>query len=117
MENVQVRESSTTVKTRKKYQSNGYVDAGDTDVEYCFILNRADYEVGDDPYTLSIPIEFEVYTGSVFENAGLMYGNYKIDVSAQCLSTAASEKGVALAKQYIIYTNAKLLPEFVPVSN
>ncbi len=82
-----------------------------------FILNRNELKTNDNPNILSIPIEFEVYTGSsTFESQDFMYGNFRIDLTAQCLTNQNAATGTATAKNYIVYTNAKLITDFIPVS-
>jgi len=116
MENVQVKGTGITTTAGVKYDSvnNKYVTAGDMDTQYVFVLERSQLKTNNDLDLLSIPIEFEVYTGaSKFESQDFMYGNFMIDITAQCLKTANSESGDAFANNYIIYTNAKLLTEFL----
>lgn len=114
LDNVQVKGSGITTATPKKYQNDGYIDAGNTDQEYVFILNRSQLATNNDNYLLSIPIEFEVYTGETnFESKQYMYGNFRIDITAQCLKTNSSEAGAAMARNYIVYTNAKLITDFI----
>ena len=114
LDNVQVKGSGITTATPKKYQDDGYVSAGNTDTEYVFILNRSQLATNNDNNLLSIPIEFEVYTGETnFESKEYMYGNFRIDITAQCLKTNSSEAGAATARNYIVYTNAKLITDFI----
>lgn len=114
LDNVQVKGSGITTATPKKYQDDGYVSAGNTDTEYVFILNRSQLATNNDNNLLSIPIEFEVYTGETnFESKEYMYGNFRIDITAQCLKTDSSETGAATARNYIVYTNAKLITDFI----
>ncbi len=117
LENVKVKQGNTLLATPQKYSGSAYVAAGNTDTEYVFILNRNHIKTNDNPNILSIPIEFEVYTGiSSFESQALMYGNFRIALTAQCLAEATDENGIANASNYIVYTNAKLIPEFIPVN-
>lgn len=117
LENVKVKGTNITTATPKKHNGSAYVEAGDTDTEYVFILDRNELKTNDNPNILSIPIEFDVYTGSSsFESQGFMYGNFKIDITAQCLTNQNAATGIANAKNYIVYTNAKLITEFITAS-
>ena len=69
---------------------------------------------------LTVPIELIVYTGEPFETAGHTYANFKIEVTA-CLYKVEGAGGGAhdvilassVAKDYIIYTNARLYPDYL----
>ena len=117
LDNVMVKGTNITTATPKKYNGSAYVAAGNTDTEYVFILNRNQLKTNNNPNILSIPIEFEAFTGSSsFESRAYMYGNYRIDLTAQCLTGDKVAAGIANAKNYIVYTNAKLITEFIPVN-
>lgn len=116
LENVKVKGTNITTATPKKYSGGAYTDADTMDTEYVFILNRNELKTNGNPDILSVPIEFEAYTGSgSFESRELMYGNFRIDLAAQCLTSANEAVGTANAKNYIVYTNAKLITEFISV--
>lgn len=117
LENVMVKGTNITTATPKKHNGSAYVPAGNTDTEYVFVLDRNELKTNDNPNILSIPIEFNVYTGSSsFESHEFMYGNFRIDLTAQCLTNQNAATGTANAKNYIVYTNAKLITEFIPAS-
>ena len=105
---------------------------------YTFIVPRSkvvaldDAEAGKTNY-MRMPISFDVYTGSdapvdsngnaitkdgvalgSFESRGLVYANYKVKVTAQMLSSANPNAGVgASAPSELVYTNAKLLGDYI----
>ena len=67
-----------------------------------------------------IPIDFGVYTGEPFEDKGLMYSNYRIDISAEMIETEndayptdQQPKTGSKADNYIVYTNAKVIGEYI----
>lgn len=114
MTNVMVKGTGITTATPKKYSGGQYIDIDNSDTEYSFILNRSELKTNNDVNVLSIPIEFEVYTGTgKFETDQLMYGNFKIDITAQCLTSNSAQSGSGLARNYIVYTNAKLITEYI----
>ncbi|HQL99835.1 MAG TPA: hypothetical protein PLH98_04650 [Ruminococcus flavefaciens] len=107
---------------------------------YTFIVPRdiviaLDDAVAGKSYYMRMPISFDVYTGSdapvdsngnaitkdgaalgSFESRGLVYANYKVKVTAQMLSSANANDGVgASAPSELVYTNAKLLGDYIKV--
>ena len=83
---------------------------------YVFILNRSDVEDASGE-ALNIPIRFTVKTGSEFESAGLTYANYKIQLTVKLVKSNGGGGYDELAPSedtnYIIYTNARVLPDFI----
>ncbi|MBO4331183.1 MAG: hypothetical protein J5827_03820, partial [Oscillospiraceae bacterium] len=75
----------------------------------------AGYASFTDEYNVAtIPIYLDVITGVPFETAGHKYANYRITVTANLLDESYRSllSGLALEK-YIIYTNAKIIPDFI----
>lgn len=98
-----------------------YEDASTTAKAYTFIMPRSVLATNGDNDLLTIPIAFGVYTGKTFEDKGLMYSNYMIEISAEMIETEndaypTGETPVlgSDASNYIIYTNAKLIGEYIP---
>ena len=61
-----------------------------------------------------IPITFKVLTGKPFEEAGLMYSNYKVTLKAELLDASGNPLNGTEATDYIIYTNARIYPQMMP---
>ena len=57
-------------------------------------------------------IHCHVLTGSALENLGFTYGNYKITVTV-VLRENAVPIAISQASNYVVYTNAKIIPEFI----
>jgi len=67
----------------------------------------------DRGFEIGVPeITCTVKTGSAFEAAGLTYGNYRVTVTV-ALKRSGAEIGPSRASNYVVYTNAKILPYFV----
>lgn len=56
---------------------------------------------------------FEVITGSEFESANLKYGNFKITATLVLQKEDGSRYLFTQATDYVVYTNAKIIPNFV----
>ena len=70
-------------------------------------------EVTNNLVYINLPVfRFAIKTGKPFEDAGLIYGNYKITVDV-VLSENGSPINESSASSYIIYTNAKVIPDFI----
>jgi len=84
---------------------------------YEFIMNRDDIDdiTGE---KLLIPINFTVLTGSEFESRNLTYSNYKIVLSVKLIKSDGGggydELQPSESSNFIIYTNARILPDFIP---
>ena len=67
--------------------------------------------------TIVLPIlKFNVKTGDAFEEDGLTYGNYRITVSiilSEIVDGVYTDIAASSVSNYIIYTNAKVIPDFV----
>ena len=124
MKDVIIDSTSVSDKNPKVYSSGAYVTAGASATEYSFILPRSAVATNGDNNLLTIPISFSVFTGSdvtegesaSFEGKGLMYSNYKITVSCEMLENASDEStgySASHVSQYIIYTNAKLIKDYI----
>ena len=61
-----------------------------------------------------IPIDFKVKTGGPFETAGYFYSNYKVELEVELVKSTDHENRLQNSndKNYIIYTNARLLPDY-----
>ena len=115
LENVVVNIDETEY-TPMVYGTNSYTNAGAAATEYSFILPRSSVATDGDSNLLTIPIDFTVLTGSELQAKGKMYSNYKITVTCQMLDDDNDEVTNVQASyvtSYIIYTNAKLIKEYV----
>ena len=78
--------------------------------------NAAEYSLANTGFNSSVPIEIDVdmnvITGAAFEKAGLTYANYKLVLKAELLQNGTTIEG-SPASDYIIYTNAKIIPTLV----
>jgi len=104
------------------------------DAEHTLVANTADYILIDSStkYTfdivrnklvqsgdtaeavMSIPITFDVYSGAgCFEENGSMYSNYKVYITVELYNSSAPETSVYTLKKHIVYTNAKLISDFI----
>lgn len=76
----------------------------------------AEFSLEGTDFNSSVPIEIDVdmnvITGAAFENAGLTYANYKLVLKAELLQGGKTIEG-SPAEDYIIYTNAKIIPTLV----
>ena len=76
----------------------------------------AEFSLKDTGFNSSVPIEIDVdmnvITGAAFEKAGLTYANYKLVLKAELLQGSKTIEG-SPAEDYIIYTNAKIIPTLV----
>lgn len=98
----------------------GYAEDKTNDYEYVFTLPRSAVESESALATsLEIPLDYVVYTGRRFEQAGLTYSNYKIKLIVELLKSPETAGGspetlpVSIADNYLIYTNARVLPDYV----
>ncbi len=62
--------------------------------------------------TIEIPIDFRVRTGTPFENSQFYYSNYKIKLEVE-LYDGSSPLLSSHATDYLVYTNARILPDFI----
>ena len=90
------------------------------DYQYVFEFPREWSEIeGDLDTNLNIPINFTVLTGADFENYAtddLYYSNYKIAIMVELIDkdgNTVRELPCSRDDNYIIYTNARLLPDFI----
>ena len=94
----------------------GYAEDRSDPTEIVFTLPRAAVASASAVNTaLEIPIEYTVYTGEALEQARLDYSNYKIDISAELVNSSdpSTPLMVSQAHNYLIYTNARVLPDFL----
>ena len=84
--------------------------------EYVYSFARSDLEANSALATsLEIPIYYIIYTGSVFEDRGLTYSNYKLNLEVELTKSATPSDvlSVSMASDFVIYTNARVLPDYV----
>ncbi|MBP5617674.1 MAG: hypothetical protein J6X61_00805, partial [Clostridia bacterium] len=101
-----------------KGYDNDTVRNTDSTTEYVFTLPRAALASNSAVATaLEIPLNYKVLTGATFEAAGLTYSNYKISLSVELTksSNTADVLDVSLATDYLVYTNARVLPDYVEI--
>ena len=78
-----------------------------------FTATISEGNLDDDGSTITLPVlHFTVKTGSALETAGLTYGNYMITVYVKLRSSGA-DISASIASNFVIYTNAKVIPEFI----
>ena len=82
-------------------------DSGGTSV-YDFVFNKDElmYEAG----SFEVRSTYSVVTGDEFESASKVYANYKFQLAVQMLDTSGNYIANSGCSDYIIYTNAKILP-------
>ncbi len=85
---------------------------------YSAVVDAEDLIEGD--VTIEFPrISFSVKTGAPFEDAGLssnVYSNYRLTVAIVLRDGSGNEIAVSKCSDYVIYTNAKVIPSFIPPS-
>ena len=96
--------------------ATGYTDSkGANSTTYTFYISRSD-AVKDVETSLVIPISFMVITGSEFEGkTDHYYSNYRIIVACDLVTKEddlITDLPKSIADDYIVYTNAKILPDF-----
>ena len=69
----------------------------------------------NDDGTISVPLDLLVKTGAALEDGNSRYySNYKVVLTARLLKVnGETEEELARASDYIIYTNAKIFPDFI----
>ncbi len=87
----------------------------DNDTYYTITLDRS--ALSDNGAEIAIPMfHFNLKTKSSYESAGLTYGNFRISVSI-VLRTTQNEEVVEIpvsrVNNYVIFTNAKVIPYFI----
>ena len=108
MSSVAAKGYDTGVTDYSENKTNAY--------EYVFNLPRSAVESASSLATsLELPFDFKVYTGTVFERAGLTYSNYKIRLCVELYKKADPTDVllVSQAENYLIYTNARVIPDYV----
>ena len=76
-------------------------------------INRSAVSDSEVDSMLSIPITFDVLTGTPFETAGLTYSNFKVVVQAQLQKGENDVLNSSIAENYLVYTNAKIYPDVI----
>lgn len=93
-----------------------YSENKTNEYEYTFVLPRG-VVTGSSalPTSLELPFDFKIYTGAAFEAAGLTYSNYKIRLNVELFkkSDPSDVLLVSQAENYLIYTNARVIPDYV----
>ncbi|MBR4910941.1 MAG: hypothetical protein IKZ47_06445 [Clostridia bacterium] len=80
-------------------------------VTYQQVVSRAN--VTENAAIIELPIiHCHVLTGSALESAGFTYGNYRINVTV-VLRSGGNRIAISQASNYVIYTNAKIIPRYV----
>ena len=86
--------------------------------EYIYSFPKSALEANSALATsLEIPINYIIYTGSVFEGRGLTYSNYKLNLEVELTKSTAPTDilSVSMVNDFVIYTNARVLPDYVDV--
>lgn len=79
---------------------------------YSAVIDDEDLIEGD--VTLEFPlISFTVKTGAVFEEDELVYSNYRLTVSVVLRDESGNEIAVSKCSDFVIYTNAKVVPSYI----
>ena len=90
----------------------GNESATDNGDSYSAVINKA--SLTDNGASITFPeLNFTILTGSAFESAGLTYGNFKITMSVVLRSDSGIQYPTSRAQNYVIYTNAKVFPEYI----
>ncbi len=84
----------------------------DNDTSFTAILDR-EHDLVDGAEIVLPIMHFTVLTGSALESAGLSYGNYRIDVNIVLRNSSGDEYPVSRVSNYVVYTNAKILPDYI----
>ena len=78
-----------------------------------------DYDAENKTY--QIPITFNVIAGDDFEDEGLQYSNYMVHLEVELYTDTAATTGKNISgskdDDHVIYTNAKIKPEFIHSGN
>ena len=89
-------------------------DDDDDHMYYTATVQKTDDGFEDNGDSIWFPeIHLTVLTGSAFESAGLTYGNFKITVEVELFDEDDVAYSTSKARSYVIYTNAKVIPEFI----
>lgn len=92
----------------------GDSDAAHSGTQFTVTVSRSDLlDDGSLSSKIILPwLHFTVKTGKPFEDDGLTYGNYRVTVSVH-LRNETGDLAVSNVTNYVIYTNAKVIPEFI----
>ena len=78
------------------------------------VIAKSNPVIDDNGADITLPeLHFEVITGSALEAAGLRYTNYRVTVAVWVIDELGVDYSVSHADNYIIYTNAKVIPDYV----
>ena len=85
----------------------------DNGTEYTHVIAANSANLVDNGAEITLPVlHVSVKTGAAFEAAGLEYSNYRLVVET-VLYNAQGEIPSTRVSNYVIYTNAKVVPTFV----
>lgn len=86
----------------------------DEDTYYQAIIPRNSPELVDNGAEITLPlISLHVKTGSLLEGLSHKYANYQVTVTVVLRNNLGTAYSVSRASNYVIYTNAKILPYFI----
>nr|MCR5741991.1 hypothetical protein [Gammaproteobacteria bacterium] len=81
---------------------------------YSMTISRSSGLLENNGAEIILPIlHVTVETGSLLESAGHTYGNYRIDVTVTLYDSSGNAYTVSTASNYVIYTNVKVIPDFI----
>ena len=84
----------------------------DNGTSYSIVLNKS--YLSDNGAEISIPMmHYTIKTGSDFENDDYYYGNYRINVNIVLRNALGSEYIVSRVNNYVVFTNAKVIPYYI----
>ena len=86
----------------------------DNGTYYSINIPTSNIYLVDNGAEITLPtMHFTVITGSALETAGLYYSNYRVVVEVVLLNGSGGEIGASKVSNYIVYTNAKVNPDFL----
>ena len=90
----------------------------DRDTYYESVISRSSSELIDNGAEITLPlITLHVKTGSLFESLLHKYANYQVTVTVVLRNDQGAAYTVSRASNFVIYTNAKILPYFLDARN
>ena len=85
----------------------------DNGTSYSAVIAKANL-TAENEVEITLPaLHFEVKSGATFENAGLRYGNYCLTVVVQLRDSSGNPYSASIASNYVIYTNAKVVTQYL----
>lgn len=124
-------DASVTITLEKKLQDGSYGEAldisqyitialegvqpdpiTDSGTSYTAIIPKS--MLSDNGVEIILPVfHCVVKTGAALESSGLTYGNYRISCNVSLRDDLGSDYSVSRVSNFVIYTNAKLIPDFI----